>query len=197
MIKIEHVKKTYKERCVLEIEKLCIEQGEVLGIMGANGSGKTTLLRILAGTLKPDEGTFQLPQPLLYLPQQNYAFRGNLIKNVLLGSKADTAQAEAVLDTLGLLPLKEKKAASLSGGELQRLALCRLLIRPAKVLILDEPTSACDSEGSEYIMHALKAYAKQNEATIIFSTHSKSFAEAVADRVITLNNGKVSEPLKE
>lgn len=191
MIKIEHLKKTYKERCVLDMEYLCIKQGEILGIMGANGSGKTTLLRILAGTLKKDEGSFELPQPLLYLPQQNYAFRGDLMKNVRLGTTATEQEAQAVLEAMGLLALKEKKASSLSGGELQRLALCRLLIRPAKLLLLDEPTSACDSEGSEFVIKALKKYAQEHHATIIFTTHARSFAEAVGDRIITLHNGRM------
>ena len=193
MIKIENVKKCYKERCVLDMPSLTVKEGEILCLMGANGSGKTTLLRILAGTLKPTQGSFSLPERVLYLPQQNYAFKGNLLKNVLMGSNASPAEAEAVLDSLGLLALKQKKASSLSGGELQRLALCRLLIRPAELLLLDEPTSACDEAGEQLICEALRAYQKKNGCTIMITTHSKPFADTVGDRVITLRDGKAED----
>ena len=193
MIKIENLKKTYKERCVLDIESLTVEQGETLAILGANGSGKTTLLRILAGTLKADEGHFDLPAPVLYLPQQSYAFRGNLVHNVLMGTKATAAEAEQLLDSMGLGALKEKKATSLSGGELQRLALCRLLIRPAKVLLLDEPTSACDAQGTALIAEALADYQQKERCTILLSTHEKEFAAACAQHTITLSDGKIQQ----
>ena len=190
MIEIKNLKKNYKERCVLSVDSLKVNDGETLCLMGANGSGKTTLLRILAGTLKADEGDFSVPAPVLYLPQQTYAFRGNLMKNVLLGSEASPAEAEAVLASLGLAALKEKKASSLSGGELQRLALCRLLIRPAALLLLDEPTSACDEAGSELVLKALKKYREANDCTHIIATHSKPFAEAIGDRILTLHDGR-------
>ncbi|MBR0415292.1 MAG: ABC transporter ATP-binding protein [Clostridia bacterium] len=193
MIKIENLKKTYKERCVLDIERLTVEQGETLAILGANGSGKTTLLRILAGTLGADEGHFDLPAPVLYLPQQSYAFRGNLVHNVLMGTKATAAEAEQLLDSMGLGALKEKKATSLSGGELQRLALCRLLIRPAKVLLLDEPTSACDAQGTALIADALADYQQKEGCAILLSTHEKEFAAACAQHTITLSDGKIQQ----
>ena len=197
MIKRENVKKYYKERCVLDMKSLTVEQGETLAILGANGSGKTTLLRILAGLLKADEGSFELPAPVLYLPQQSYAFAGNLVRNVLMGTKAAAGEAEQLLDSMGLGALKEKKAASLSGGELQRLALCRLLIRPAKVLLLDEPTAACDAQGTALIAEALADYQQKEGCSILLSTHDKEFATACAHHSITLRDGRIEKEQEE
>jgi ABC-type multidrug transport system ATPase subunit len=190
MIKIQSLKKTYKERTVLDINELTVGNGEILAVAGANGSGKTTLLKILSGQLKPDCGEISVPGRILYMPQQSYAFRGNLIDNTALGG-ADKSKAETLLKELELLPLKDKKASSLSGGELQRLSLCRILVRDAELLLLDEPTSACDAKGAELVMEAIKEYRANNGCTVIMSTHAPALAFHAADRLIILNNGRI------
>ncbi len=190
MIKLENLKKTYRERTVLDIDSLTVTDGEILAVAGANGSGKTTLLKILAGQLKPDCGEMELPENILYMPQQAYAFRGNLIENVALGG-ADKGKAETLLKQLELSHLKDKKASSLSGGEVQRLALCRVLVRKAELLLLDEPTSACDAKGAELVVQAIKDYRKENGCTVIMSTHAPALAFHAADRLLILNNGRI------
>lgn len=189
MIKITNLKKSYRERTVLDIESLTVNDGEILAVAGANGSGKTTLLKILSGQLKSDCGETTVPEKILYMPQRSYAFRGSLIDNVTLGG-ADKEKAEKLLKKLGLSHLKDKKASSLSGGELQRLALCRVLAREAELLLLDEPTSACDAKGAELVVDAIKEYRGQTGCTVIMSTHAPALAFHAADRLIILNNGK-------
>lgn len=190
MISIKDLKKRYGERTVLDISELKINDGETVAFAGANGSGKTTLLRILAGVLKTTEGSINVPKEVLYLPQQNYAFRGDLTKNVTLG-KADKNEAERLLEALELTHLKEKRASSLSGGELQRLALCRLLVRDCKLLLLDEPTSACDAKGAELVISAIKEYKNEKGCTVLMSTHSPVLVANAADRLAILNAGKI------
>ncbi len=190
MINVKNLKKCYGERTVLDIPELRITDGETVAFAGANGSGKTTLLRILAGLLKATEGEFNAPKKILYLPQQSYAFRGDLMKNIMLGG-ADKNEAEQLLETLELSHLKDKKASSLSGGELQRLALCRLLVRDCRLLLLDEPTSACDAKGAELVISAVKNYQKKHGCTVLMNTHSPVLAANAADRLIILNGGKV------
>lgn len=190
MISIKSLKKCYGERTVLDIPALIINEGETVAFAGANGSGKTTLLRIFAGLLKATEGELTVPKEVLYLPQQSYAFRGDLLKNITLGG-ANKNEAERLLETLELSHLKDKNATSLSGGELQRLALCRLLVRDGKWLLLDEPTSACDAKGAELVISAIKAYQKQHGCTVLMSTHSPVLAANAADRLIILNGGRV------
>ena len=191
MFECNRLKKVYRERVVLEIESLSLSQGETLALAGANGSGKTTLLSILAGNLKPTEGEVRTASPILYLPQRSYAFRGTVLDNVLLGANDQKEEALRLLEETELLPLKDKKASSLSGGELQRLAFCRLLVRPCKLLLLDEPTSACDAAGAKLLLAALERYREKHGCTVVLSTHTPVVATQAAKRLIILHNGRI------
>ena len=190
MIELQNVKKTYRERTVLDVESLSVPQGETLALVGPNGCGKTTLLRILAGRLKPTEGSVRTAEPILYLPQKPHAFRGTVLQNVMLGTRGKRDEALRLLERTDLLHLKDKKALSLSGGELQRMALCRLLIRPCSLLLLDEPTSACDAAGTELLLGALRSYRERTGCTVILSTHTPAVALNAANRLVILNAGK-------
>ncbi len=191
MIEIKKLKKCYGERTVLDIDELKIADGECVAFAGPNGSGKTTLLRILAGLLKKSEGSISVPEKVLYMPQQSYAFRGDLIKNITLGVAADKQKAAELLEKLELSHLTDKKASSLSGGELQRLSLCRILVRNCDLLLLDEPTSACDAVGAELVINAIKDYRQESGCTVLMSTHSPALAVKAADRLTVLNNGRI------
>ena len=190
MIEINNLKKRYGERTVLDIPSLSINDVETLALAGANGSGKTTLLKILGGTVKASEGSFSIPGSILYMPQNSYAFRGDLIRNIFI-SGADRSKAFELLEKLELSHLADKKAKSLSGGELQRLSLCRVLSGKCDLLLLDEPTSACDANGAELVIKAIKDYQKSCGCTVIMSTHSPLLALNASDRLIILNSGKI------
>lgn len=190
MIRLKDVKRSYGERIVLDVGELTVGDGEVLAVAGANGCGKTTLLKVLAGQLRPDRGEIELPGRVLYMPQRPYAFRGDLIDNIMLGG-GEKQRAEELLEKLGLERLRDKKARSLSGGELQRLSLCRVLYRKADVLLLDEPTSACDAEGARLAIEAIDAYRIQNGCTVIMSTHAPALAVNAADRLIVMSDGRI------
>ncbi|MCR4564042.1 MAG: ATP-binding cassette domain-containing protein [Clostridiales bacterium] len=190
MIEIKDLKKCYGERTVLDIPYLKIDENETVAFAGANGSGKTTLLRILAGMIKKSDGTVDVPEKILYMPQQSYAFRGNLIKNITIGN-SEKEKAGELLTKLELSHLTDKKAASLSGGELQRLSLCRILVRKSDLLLLDEPTSACDARGAELVIKAIKEYKNENGCAVLMSTHSPVLALNSADRLIILNGGRI------
>ena len=191
MIELRNIKKTYKERTVLDVPELCIQDGESVALAGANGSGKTTLLRILARVLRADSGTITAPDDILYLPQHPYAFRGSVLDNVLIGAKDQKEQALTLLQKLELSALVDKQAQSLSGGELQKLALCRLLIRPCALLLLDEPTAALDTRGTDLVCEVLAQYKARTDCTVLFSTHAPQFAEKAADRLILLRDGRI------
>lgn len=190
MIELKDMKKEYGDRTVLDIDDLTVGDGAILAVAGANGSGKSTLLKILARQLKPTSGEFKVPEKTLYMPQRSYAFRGDLIENVTLG-KAGGEKAAELLEKLGLSRLKDKKAKSLSGGELQRLSLCRVLAREAELLLLDEPTSACDAEGARLVTEAIRGYREKTGCTVIMSTHAPALAVNSADRLLILNNGRI------
>lgn len=191
MIDVRSLKKTYRARTVLDVEALRVEQGSTLALAGANGSGKTTLLRILAHVLRADGGTVSAPADVLYLPQRPYAFRGSVLDNVLIDAKDQREQALALLRQLELSALAEKQAQSLSGGELQKMALCRLLIRPCALLLLDEPTAALDAQSQELVCEVLARYKAQTDCTVLFSTHAPQLAAKAADRLILLRDGRI------
>ena len=191
MVKLKNITKTYGERTVLDLGELTVNDGEILAIAGANGCGKTTLLKILSRQIEADRGDADVPQKTLYMPQKAYAFRGNLIDNVTLG-EGDRAEAEVLLQKLGLARLKDKKATSLSGGELQRLSLCRVLTRQAELLLLDEPTSACDAEGAGRVIDAILEYQNKTGCTVIMSTHAPALALNAANRLIIMSDGRIA-----
>ena len=190
MVEIKNLKKRYGVRTVLDIPGLRFKDGETVALAGANGSGKTTLLKILAGVTKASGGSFNVPERVLYMPQNSYAFRGDALRNITI-SGADRSKALELLEKLELTHLAAEKAKSLSGGELQRLSLCRVLSKKCELLILDEPTSACDTKGAGLVIRAIKDYQNNCGCTVIMSTHSPLLALNAADRLIILNGGKI------
>lgn len=192
MIRFERITKQYQKRVVLDISSIAFGEGSRTAVLGANGSGKTTLLRILAGVLDND-GT-PVNWNAGYLPQQPYAFGISVQKNVeaavwRLPAKEREAAARNALRQVGMEHMADCKGNALSGGEGQRMALARLLAQKNSVLILDEPTAACDIAGIHQIEAVLKGY----DGTVVFSTHSPAQAARLADRVVFLCQGDIAE----
>lgn len=193
MIKLEDVKKYYGEKLVLDINSLSISNGERVALVGANGSGKSTLLKLISRVIAPSEGNVATDGEIIYMPQSNYAFNKSVIKNVLLGTKAPKEQAEQLLRQMETSEFANKNAKNLSGGELQKVALCRTIIRNSSVLLLDEPTSEMDLHSTNIAENTILDYIKKENTTLIISTHSPSQAKKLADRIIILNNGVIVE----
>lgn len=200
MIQITGLIKEYSSRVVLDIPELVIKSSERCAIIGANGSGKSTLIRILAGTVKPDSGTVIIPGKMRedagYLPQSPYAFDISVLKNVMLAldNKANAkALAADALTRVGMERLKHMRGNRLSGGETQRMALARMIIKPRSLLLLDEPTSATDIAATDLIENAISEYLDNSQCTLVFSTHSPGQALRLAERVIVLDEGKIVE----
>lgn len=202
MITVDSLKKHAGGRPILNVPRLAIHKGERVALIGANGSGKSTLLKILAGVVKPDEGTTVFEgfgSPPYYMPQRSYGFAMSVSKNILLSlgpgfSAAEKREAvDAALKQFGLERLAKKRGDRLSGGETQRLALARLLITPKSVLLLDEPSSAADIYGTQLIEKAILDYCAENNTTLVMATHSPRQALHIADRLILLRDGEIAE----
>ena len=200
MMELVNVQKRYGARVALDIQQLTIEPGERLAVIGTNGSGKSTLLRLLAGVLAPDTGTVQIGNfsrgDIGYLPQHPYAFDLSVQKNVelaLAGEADKTKIAQAALERVGLLHLAKARANRLSGGEKQRMALARVLAKPRKLLLLDEPTASVDIAAIELIERAILDYVAQTGCTLVFSSHAPSQAMRLSTRVLALDGGRIGE----
>jgi ABC-type cobalamin/Fe3+-siderophores transport system ATPase subunit len=198
IIEIKNLKKQINGKEVINIEYASFMENKSYALLGQNGSGKTTLLKILSGITSCDIGEIYYGDnfSFSYMPQKPYSFNMPVWKSMLIGlPKLSKIQgykvAETSLSKVGALQLADSIESSLSGGESQRVCLARILLRERKVLFLDEPTSATDTEGCILLEKSLNEYKKQYGCTIIFSTHSISQARNLADEAVIMENGKI------
>ena len=215
MIKVENIEKSYGNERVLRGVSLNIEDGEFVSIMGESGSGKSTLLSIIAGFLLPDAGEVlwdgenihnfseskmsDLRCTSLGFVFQSYKLiptlniRDNILLPTILGrrvSKATYEYLDELTNGLSLTELLDKYPDQLSGGQCQRVAIVRALLYKPRVLIMDEPTGALDSEMEEKVMDLITEVNKKNKTTIIQVTHSQRVAQ-YATRIIHLKDGEI------
>jgi len=193
-----HVTKTIGSVVANHKVSLDIRRGEILSLLGENGSGKTTLLRVLAGTLLPTQGqvTRQNPNNFGYMPQAPYAFSFSVLRNVemaLENTPERRDNAVRALEAVGMRNFLAARGNKLSGGEAQRMAVARMIAKPRKLLLLDEPTSSTDIRGTDAIENTLLEYAKETRCTLIFSTHSPAQVLRLAEEVIFLDQGRILE----
>lgn len=189
MIQFGKIKKSYNGQIVLDIENFSIEEGKIHAITGPNGSGKSTLAKIIAGIMNSDNGKCNLANKSIgYIPQKPYVFDLTLEKNIMLNGK-DRAKCEELINRFEISYLKGKRAKGFSGGEQQKLALARFMMKDYDIAILDEPTSAMDEKSQEKAENIILDYAKNK--TLIIITHDKSQINKIADKTILMNNGKI------
>lgn len=198
MIELVNVTKKYATRTVLDIPRISFKDGKRYALVGVNGSGKTTLLRIIAGIMKPDTGKVKnVPaESMGYMPQLPYAFGFTVQKNVemaLSKSPAAATQAMEALKAVGMDKMANARGNTLSDGETQRMAFARMIALPRRLLLLDEPTSSADIEGTDQIENTLLRYAADTGCTVILSTHSPAQALRLAEEIVFLDQGEIAE----
>ncbi len=171
-----------------------LEPGRVCAVLGANGAGKSTLAKVLAGAVPADGGQRVVPARVTvgYLPQRSFPFRMTVRQNLLV-TGGGRQRAEELLSALGLSPLADRRAALLSGGELARMSLARALMRPCRLLILDEPTAAMDMESTVLAEGLLQRTCRETGRTLLLVTHSLQQARRTADDALFLHRGRLLE----
>ncbi|MFT3837216.1 MAG: ABC-F family ATP-binding cassette domain-containing protein [Myxococcaceae bacterium] len=188
------VKKAFGEKVVYQDLDATLLRGERVAVVGVNGAGKTTLLKLLAGELKTDEGSVTLGHnvSLGYYAQHHADTldKSSTILDEIWSLAPDKAQSW-VRGVLGSFLFSgddvDKKIGVLSGGERARVALARLLVKPANLLVMDEPTNHLDLDSSEALIEALDGY----EGTLIFVSHNRSFLDRLATKVWDVRDRKV------
>lgn len=183
--------KTYEGRTVLDFPGMEVQPGCVYAVIGANGSGKSTFAKILAGSLRADR-RFKAPEGIGYMPQNNYAFRMSLKKNLLLNG-SDEKRADELIEALQLSSLAQKRADRLSGGETARMALARLMMKRYELVLLDEPTAAMDMETTLLSEELIAGYVRETGCALILVTHSLQQARRIADAVWYFHKGRLLE----
>ncbi|MEG0291116.1 MAG: ABC transporter ATP-binding protein [Anaerovoracaceae bacterium] len=210
MLELKNIVKSYNDKNVLDGISLEVKKGEIISILGPSGSGKTTLLNGILGITELTSGQIifdnvdvtntSMQERGFNIVFQDYALFPNLTayKNIIYGlkNKKDASTKEEVDELIELLNLGEhldKRIGQLSGGQKQRVALARTLVMKPKILLLDEPLSALDGVIKESIKERIKTIAKQYELTTIIVTHDPEEALTLSDRVLIINEGKISQ----
>ena len=192
IVKINKLLKKYQDHKVLDIDELELYSDKIYVILGENGAGKSTLLKIITGNLLPTSGTVCCDTEFIYLPQKPFVFDLSVKHNLSIVQK-DRNQVEEVIECLGLKHVASSRAVTLSGGEMQRLALARVLCNPHKLIILDEPTTSMDILGSRNVEDALINYKVKNHCCILITTHDIALAKRLGAEVLFMQHGHIVE----
>lgn len=197
VLELKNIKKTYGEHQVLNGISLLVPRGSKIAFVGQNGQGKTTLAKIIVNEIEA-EGSCRLGHNVqLGYFAQNQAQQLDPNKTVL-DTALDAATHDkrpVVRDMLGAFLFRdtavEKKVGVLSGGERNRLALCKLLLQPFNVLVMDEPTNHLDIRAKEVLKNALLNF----EGTLLLVSHDRDFLTGLCDRIFEFKNQKIKEYL--
>ena len=203
MIELRHVTRRYGAKRAVDDVSFSVADGESIALWGSNGAGKTTLLRCLLGTTRyegeitvdgiaPNRDGRAARQRIGYVPQTMPTFDLTVSEMVVLVARlrdADPRQGIAQLERFGLGHTLKQTLARLAGGLRQKLALTLALLGDARVLLLDEPTANLDAQSQAELITMLVEL-KAHGRTIVFTSHRWSEVRALADRVVTLDQGR-------
>jgi len=218
IVEADNISKTYtiddRKVSVLKNISLAVSAGEFLVVEGQSGSGKTTLLSLLSGLDKPSAGriivdgrdiTDATEDELAPMRNQFFGFvfqafhlvpSLTALENVMFPAELNhdrmaAERARALLQRVGLSHRETNFPHQLSGGEMQRVAICRALINLPKIIFADEPTGNLDSKNGRSILNLLLEFHREERTTLIMVTHNREIA-ALADRIILLDDGRIN-----
>ncbi len=217
---IDKVTKVYEdgaEAPALNEVSFDVGEGEFLSILGPSGCGKTTLLRIIVGLLSPSSGALYLDgENITALPAskrrmgivfQNYALFENMTvkENICYAARLKAKKtgeatreqiehrAEELMAMLGISEHSSKHPAELSGGQQQRVAIARTLILNPEIMLFDEPMSALDVATRLQLRKVIKNIQREYGTTMIYITHDQEEAFAMSDRILVMENSRISQ----
>ena len=206
-IEVKNLFKYYGQQAAVNDVSFSVKQGEILGFLGPNGAGKSTTMKIITGFIPPHSGevtvcglkvdvdNLEARKLIGYLPENNPLYLDMYVKEYLefVGGiykiNKLKSRVNEMIDAVGLGIEQNKKIGALSKGYRQRVGLAQAIIHDPKVLILDEPTSGLDPNQLVEIRELIRTIGQQK--TVMFSTHIMQEAEAICDRLVIINNGRI------
>ncbi len=204
-IEVVNISKSYGTQKALDAVSFSVKKGEIVGFLGPNGAGKSTLMKILTTYINADEGAATVngfdvnsnqkavQLSVGYLPEHNPLYLDLYVREYLAFNadvyKVAKSRINDVIELTGLSSESHKKIGQLSKGYRQRVGLANALLHNPDVLILDEPTTGLDPNQLVEIRNVIKNVG--NDKTVFLSTHIMQEVEAICDRVIIINNGKI------
>jgi ABC-2 type transport system ATP-binding protein len=207
-VKVSHITKIYGTQKALDDVSFEIGSGQVVGFLGPNGAGKSTMMKIISCYIPQNSGSvsvngfdtveqsIEVRKLVGYLPENNPLYLDMYVREYLtfiagihMNSSLIEKRVKELVGLTGLVPEQKKKIGALSKGYRQRVGLAQALIHNPEVLILDEPTSGLDPNQLVDIRSLISSIGK--EKTVILSTHIMQEVEAICNRVIIINKGKI------
>lgn len=211
-LKVDNIKKSYKNKEVLHSVSLEVNEGEIVGLLGPNGAGKTTTFKCLLGFIKPDDGKIffneeditDLPvyerakKGISFLPQESSIFKDLTVwENLIIFLEFQYSdksiidkRAKELLEEFGIYHLKDQKASTLSGGERRRLEIARSLIINPSFLLLDEPFAGVDPVSVKEINNLVLSLVKKDIGVVI-TDHNVRETLKITDRAYIIAHGNV------
>ena len=219
LYQLKNTIKAYDGQVVLDIKRLSLQKGKVIGLLGPNGSGKTTLLEILAFLLPPTSGEIRFEQEsinsnmgrlmklrrkVVLVQQHPILFTTTVYKNIEFPLKIRSTpkarrseMVEELLELVGMASVRDAGAQTLSGGQTQRVAIARALACSPEVILLDEPMSSVDVENQITIERIVREVNQIKGISVVFTTHDVVQTSRLADDTIFLLEGKVAKSIYE
>jgi ABC-2 type transport system ATP-binding protein len=207
-IVVENISKLFGAQKALDEVSFTVDPGQVVGFLGPNGAGKSTMMKIISCFLPQSSGkvtvdgfdvttqSIDVRKRVGYLPEHNPLYHDMYIKEFLtfvggiqLPKNEVEKRVKEMIEITGLGPEQNKKIGALSKGYRQRVGLAQSMIHNPGVLILDEPTTGLDPNQLVEIRQLIRTIGK--EKTVILSTHIMQEVEAICDRVVIINKGKI------
>jgi lipopolysaccharide export system ATP-binding protein len=208
-LEVNHIRKTFRQRTVVDDVSLAVGAGEIVGLLGPNGAGKTTTFLMILGIHRPDDGEIRLNGRditripvyrrsrlgISFLPQEPSVFRGLSVEdNIRAIAQMNPARGgtdvAGILSELGLEPLRRRKAYQLSGGERRRLEIARSLVLTPDFLLLDEPFAGIDPIQINELQELIQSF-KRRKMGIIITDHNVREILKITDRSYIIHSGQV------
>lgn len=217
LLEIDNVSKTYEGETesdaikAVDVLSIDVNRGEFLSLIGPTGCGKTTLLKMIAGLIKPSQGSIRINGMEVSSPSEDVGFVfqkdstlpwRNVFENVVFGlemkgipEEERTRRSQEMIDLVGLSGFEDNYPNELSGGMRQRVAIARALTLNPSIMIMDEPFGALDEQTRRILGDELLRICRETDQTTLFVTHSISEAIHLSDRigVITSRPGRIKE----
>lgn len=209
VLKLNNVTKQYDDVKAVDQISFELRAGEIIGLLGPNGAGKTTTINMILGILEPTTGTIEVfgedlskhrstinqqtnfAAVYAHMPANLTIWQNLYVFGKLYGVKNLKPKIDSLIKEFDLEKFTHTKAGLLSSGELSRLNLAKAIINDPCLLFLDEPTASLDPSIAEQIREKILAYAEQQQAAVLWTSHNMKEIELVCDRVMFMSHGKI------